>query len=164
MHWDAIIAVAEIIGVIAIIASLIYVGVQVRQSTEFARAGIVNDTSTSWANASALLASDAELADIFVRGIENKSLTPVEALRLESLLDIYMANLENIEHQYRAGLYFDDDDDEDIVDYLAPLYKALLLSEVGRNWWENTAPISHTPHYYRKMNRIIEGWKAEKVE
>ena len=33
MSWDAIIAVTEIVGVIAVVISLLYVGFQVRQNT-----------------------------------------------------------------------------------------------------------------------------------
>ena len=33
MNWDAITAIAEVIGVIAVVISLVYVGMQVRQNT-----------------------------------------------------------------------------------------------------------------------------------
>ena len=159
MNWDAVIAVSEIVGVIAIIASLVYVGIQIRQSANFARASVINDTSVAWTNASAMLAQDAELADIYVRGIANVPLTPVETVRLEALIDIYMANLENIDHQYQTNLYFEEDDDKDIVDFLAPLYKSLLMSNVGKSWWSTIAPVSHTPSYFAKMNRIMKEWE-----
>ena len=45
MNWDAVIAVAEIVGVMAVIASLIYVAMQIRQNTAIARANIVHETS-----------------------------------------------------------------------------------------------------------------------
>lgn len=161
MNWDPVIAISEIVGVVAIIASLVYVGVQIRQSAKFARASVVNDTSMAWTSASALLAGDAELADIYVRGINNEPLSAVEKVRLEALIDIFMANMENIDHQYRSDLYFDEGDDKDVVDYLAPLYKTLMMSDVGKNWWSVVAPVSHTPSYFEKMDRIMKEWDTE---
>ena len=46
MNFDAIIAVSEVIGVIAIIASLIYVATQIRQSATIARATIIHATNS----------------------------------------------------------------------------------------------------------------------
>ena len=37
MNWDAISAVSEIIGAVAVVVSLIYVATQIRQSTQMAR-------------------------------------------------------------------------------------------------------------------------------
>ena len=60
MNWDAVIAVAEIIGVMAVIASLIYVAMQIRQNTAIARANIVHETSVFFSRFYELLASDAQ--------------------------------------------------------------------------------------------------------
>lgn len=162
MNWNAVIAITEIMGLVAIVASLIYVGKQIRQSATLARAGIVHDTSVAWANASAMLATDAELTDIYLRGVSGEALSPVETKRLESLIDVYMTNLEDIDHQYQSDLYFDEEDTKDVVDYLAPVHKDLMTSPVGRQWWATVAPISHTPSYFEKMNRIMKEWDAEK--
>jgi hypothetical protein len=162
MNWDAVIAGTEIIGVFAIIASLIYVGKQIRQSAILARAGIVHDTSVAWANAAALLATDANLTSIFLRGVAGEALSPVETKQLESLIDVYMTNLEDIDHQYQSDLYFDELDTIDVVTFLAPLYKDLMTSPVGRNWWATVAPVGHTPSYFEKMSKIMKEWETEK--
>ena len=109
MNWEAVVAVTEVIGVIALIASLVYVGIQIKQNANLARAGIVHNTSVAWANASAMLATDAELTDIYLRGVSGEALSPVDTKRLESLIDVYMTNLEDIDHQYQSDLYFDED-------------------------------------------------------
>jgi len=161
MNWEAVVAVTEVIGVIALIASLVYVGIQIKQNANLARAGIVHNTSVAWANASAMLANDAELTDIYLRGVSGEALSPVDTKRLESLIDVYMTNLEDIDHQYQSDLYFDETDTKDVVDYLAPLYKDLMRSPVGRQWWATVAPIGHTPSYFEKMSRIMKEWDAE---
>ena len=160
MNWDAVIAITEVIGVIAVIGSLVYVGKQIKQSANLARAGIVHDTSVAWANASAMLATDAELTDIYIRGIAGEALSPVETKRLESLIDVYMTNLEDIDHQYKSDLYFDEEDTVDAVDYLAPLHRDLMMSPTGRHWWATVAPVSHTPSFFEKMSRIMKSWEV----
>lgn len=164
MNWDAVIAITEVVGVIAVIGSLIYVGKQIKQNANLARASIVHETSVAWANASAMLATDGELADIYVRGVNGESLSPAETKRLESLIDVYMANLEDIDHQYRSDLYFDEEDSVDVVDYVAPLYKELIMSPVGRNWWTTIAPVAQAPSFFAKMNRIVKSWEAGEKE
>ena len=85
MNWDAIVAVVELVGVIAVIASLVYLAVQVKQSTAVARAAMVHATSELWASYGQMLASDGELADIYLRGINGEQLSPVETFRLENV-------------------------------------------------------------------------------
>ena len=46
MNWEAAGAIAEILGVIAVIGSLIYVGRQINQNTQIARSNIVHETES----------------------------------------------------------------------------------------------------------------------
>jgi hypothetical protein len=161
MNWDAIIAVAEILGVIAVIASLVYLAAQVKQSTAVARAAMVHATSELWSSYGQMLASNGELADIYLRGINGEPLSPVETFRLEYVIEVYVSLLEDANHQYSSGLYFDEDDDTDLIEYIAPTYKALFRCPVGRHWWATVAPNSTAPSLYVKMNKIMNNWDVE---
>lgn len=161
MNWDAVIALAEIAGVIAVIASIVYVGVQIKQNTAIARATIVHETSVFYSRFYELLAGDADLTDIYRRGIQGEELSANETLRFESLLEIYMAVLEDLDHQYNANLYFDEDDDVDLVEFMAPSYKAFLSSPVARDWWMRVAKDSTTPSMHEKMSAIMSRWEVE---
>ena len=72
MDWNAVSAIAEIIGAVAVIGTLIYVAVQIRQNsillkqnTDFARASIVHETNVSQTQIYELIAQDKEVAEIF---------------------------------------------------------------------------------------------------
>ena len=158
MNWDAVIAVAEIVGVMAVIASLIYVAMQIRQNTAIARANIVHETSVFFSRFYELLASDAELTDIYRRGLKGDELSENEVIRMESLIEIHTAVLEDLDHQYKSDLYFNEEDDIDLIEYMAPTWRALYTSPVGRNWWDREAPHSLPPSVYSKMNRIMATW------
>jgi hypothetical protein len=160
MNWDAVGAISEIVGVVAIIASLIYVAVQIRQNTDIARATIVHETSVSFSRFHELLAADAELADIYIRGVRGEDLTEIETCRFISLIEITMAYLEDVDHQYKSDLYFDEEDDIDLILYIAPSYRAFLCSPLFRKWWKDQAPDSTTPSMYVKMSEILASWDA----
>ena len=160
MNWDAVIAVGEIVGVIAVIASLIYVAAQVRQNTAIARATIVHETSVSFSRFHELLAADAELTDIYLRGVKGEDLTEIETRRFNSLIEITMAYLEDVDHQYKSDLYFDEDDDIDLVLYIAPTYREFFCSPLFRKWWKDQAPDSTTPSMYVKISEILASWDA----
>jgi hypothetical protein len=68
MNWEAASAIAEILGVIAVIGSLIYVGRQINQNTWIARANIVHETGALSNQIFQLIAQDSELADIYDSG------------------------------------------------------------------------------------------------
>jgi len=48
MNWDAIGAVGEIVGATAVVVSLIYLAVQVRQNTNASKAATVQDMTNKW--------------------------------------------------------------------------------------------------------------------
>ncbi len=107
MNWEAAGAIAEILGVIAVIGSLIYVGRQINQNTDIARANMVHETGTLSTQFYQLIAQDSELADIYDRGITGVSLNRVDLRRFTALVTMYMTWLEDLDSQATAGLYLD---------------------------------------------------------
>ncbi len=63
MNWEAVSAIAEILGVLTVIGSLIYIGRQINQNTQIARANIVHETNALSNQIFQLIAQDSELAD-----------------------------------------------------------------------------------------------------
>jgi hypothetical protein len=83
-----------------------------------------------------MIADNFELASIFRRGADLEELDPDEITRIEALMEVYFTNLGNVDHQYKSDLYFDEDDDEDLVWFVAPAYRDLLTCIYGSNWWD----------------------------
>lgn len=155
MNWEAISAVAEVIGVIAVIASLIYVGLQIKQNTEIARANIVHETNTASLRIKELIAQDPSLAEIYKQGTNGISLNGVDLERFTALVGIYVTWLEDIDSQYRSGLYFDEEDDEDLVDYMSRDFARLFSTPEVRSWWHETGKLEYRPSFNEKMNKHI---------
>ena len=86
--------IADIIGALLIVVSLVYVAVQIKQNTSSMRIQTVHDLYSQYVEAQASLAHDKELCEIYHRGIfKYDELTPFEQLRftlkLASLLRIF---------------------------------------------------------------------------
>jgi hypothetical protein len=85
MNWNAIGAIAELIGALAVVATLLYLATQIRQNVVSLR------NSGAWAINEGLavlngrVSTDAEFADIWMRGLENAdSLNAVERERFRA--------------------------------------------------------------------------------
>ena len=168
MNWDAIVAIVEIVGLLAVVASLVYLGIQVRQNSQLisqntivARSVIVHETSAFYARFFELIADNSELASIFHRGKKSEELGPVELERFEALLEVYFTSLEDMDHQFKSDLYFEEDDDEDLMQFMASGYRDLIMCTHGSDWWDRTAKVRCTPSFYDKIEQIRKGWAAE---
>jgi len=90
MNWDAISAVAEVTGVIAILITLIYLARQIRQSNREARDATAWRITESIATLVQVLNGDSEIADIWCRGTDDfDSLSRVERERFVSMLAMW---------------------------------------------------------------------------
>ncbi|MEQ8693953.1 MAG: hypothetical protein RIC85_01320 [Gammaproteobacteria bacterium] len=115
MNWDAIGAIAELIGAIAVVATLAYLSVQIRQSAksldrqeEIARAQILQTRADSVTQMAMLICANPESVELFARlrhteGLEPESLSAEDHTRAYMLLTSARANLENTFLQYKKG-------------------------------------------------------------
>ncbi|TXS90188.1 hypothetical protein FV139_18155 [Parahaliea maris] len=81
MDWEAIGAIAEVFGAVAVIATLAYLGVQVRQSNRLIDSSLAESHANAANEIARLLASDSTAATIFWEGLE----TDRENIAIEDL-------------------------------------------------------------------------------
>ena len=76
MNWDAASTIAEIVGAVGVIASLIYLAIQIRQSTKVSRAEMTKDLYLASRTAIMDIASNESLAKISadIRQFESEDL------------------------------------------------------------------------------------------
>ena len=72
MNWDAIGAVGEIAGAIAVVLSFIYLSTQIKASTEATDENAIPNVLDLTSNWLGRLGSDTEVASLFVKGMQNK--------------------------------------------------------------------------------------------
>ena len=101
MEWGAL---GELIGGIAIIVSLIYVGLQIKQNTDALKLSTVRNTAEDLADLYLVPAQNSELADIFFRGLQDiDALEGVDRLRLYGFFHKFFRTYENAHYQFTRG-------------------------------------------------------------
>ena len=65
MNWDAIAAIGEVVGAIAVVATLFYLALQIRQNTRMSRAAMTKDLLLASRSAIMDLTSNDKLAEIW---------------------------------------------------------------------------------------------------
>ena len=101
LEWGAL---GELIGGIAIIVSLIYVGLQIKQNTDTLKLSTIHNTSEDLADLYLVPAENSEFADIFFRGLQDiHALEGVDRLRFYGFLHKFFRTYENVHYQFTRG-------------------------------------------------------------
>jgi hypothetical protein len=71
MNWDAVGAVGELVGAVAVIATLIYLAIQVKDSARAARSAAVTDATNAMQQFYSGLGNNPQTSELFLRGMAN---------------------------------------------------------------------------------------------
>ena len=133
MNWEIVGSLSELLAAIGVIASLIYVGKQVKDSSKQTRINtsfsIASNAQDGWAP----IYNSSEQSRIW-----NTGLIDVESLSKEDLavfllfFDRQLFNYETAIFAYEEGAY-----DEDLFATNTTLFKALIHSSGGQFWVKN---------------------------
>ena len=90
LNWEAVGAIGEVVGGIAVIATLLYLAIQVRQNAESVRNAASLSVNEGLAEINRRLSNDSEFAALWLRGLKDyRGLSDVERARFAAYaLDI----------------------------------------------------------------------------
>jgi hypothetical protein len=104
MTWEMVAAIAQVIVALAVVPSLIYVAIQLRQQNLESRRAAATVFMLNWTDFRKSLSDHADLAAIHLRGIESfDSLNSVEKLRFGTVLGRIMVLGEELYFFYLEG-------------------------------------------------------------
>ena len=132
MNWDAITAIAETAGVIGIIASLVFLGFQVKQNTvqlrqENLRRIVRGTLDTNW-----YFHRDDIAFDVFSRGCRSfDALSAKDSAHFHSILVDLSFYLELTRISSEAKLI-----DSTALEINERFFLAILITPGGKEWWE----------------------------
>ncbi|PCI76240.1 MAG: hypothetical protein COB20_11125 [SAR86 cluster bacterium] len=93
MNWDALGALGELVGAAAVVATLIYLSVQLRQNTRAVKLSSAQAVTEELQAMFSLLSSDQSLAEIFVEAGKSDELSGADLVRYytfnSNLLRVY---------------------------------------------------------------------------
>ena len=106
MNWDALGAIAELLGAIAVLATLVYLTLQVRQNTNALNSSNNHRVMDAFNALNVTIAGDADVARIFYTGIAApETLTEAEQNRFQHLMHTVANVYRNLFHQYLDGTF-----------------------------------------------------------
>jgi hypothetical protein len=105
MNWDAISAVSQMIGSIAVVVSVLYLAVQLRSSTRVAKVAAMDAAAGALRDVTKPFMENAELGRVWRAGLENlESLSAEDQARFFHAAHQFLKALETIHYHYVYGL------------------------------------------------------------
>lgn len=154
MNWDAVGAIAELLGAIGVIISLAYLATQIRhsaaQTAEHSRAlriAAIDSVAASFSRFRDPLIRDPELAELWTRGTQSyEDLNDIERVRLGRLLQELFFAHQNTYSRYVEGA----STEASWLDHRQAI--AANLRQPGiQTWWAETRSI-----YADDFEEIVE--------
>ena len=135
MNWDAIGAVGEVVGAVAVVITLLFIARDIRQNSRSLSIAALRDTTAQWNHWSNMIASSSDLADIVAKG--NKSLASLsesEKLRYGAYVQSFFDNVEST-----RSLVVDHNTDKDLDVLISIVERRMNIPGFAAWWGENTS-------------------------
>jgi hypothetical protein len=147
MNWEAVDAVAQIVGVIVVVITLIYLAAQVRQGNLFARAQ-VRQRMVEQAHTELY----AQMADpsITHANVKDGPLSEDEQAKLALFLAAFMRQREWEWFQFQDGLI-----DEDVYRAYHGVIAIHLGTPRGRTWWRVLGKFAFDSRFVAEVDEFL---------
>ena len=146
-NWDAIGAIAELIGAGAVVLTLIYLAIQLRKNTQAVKHSTERDILEDASTWMYKLADNPELAELYRKGVRGEELSANDKLRFRMLMG---ALVNHWNHAYRTGAFY-------IVDNSN--IAGVLSQPGGAAYWQTTyenKDMSYDEGFAKHMNNILQ--------
>jgi hypothetical protein len=132
VNFETLGNLGDFIGGLAVIISVLYLAVQIRQNTRLLRATALSATTDAYLSFNQLLGADPASAHVFQVGLEDfPSLSEAEQRQFLNLLRIAFTSYQHVHQQFEKGLL-----DDDVWEQFVRAATALLALPHVRAWWE----------------------------
>jgi len=155
MDWEFIKLILEIVGTIALIATLIYLAKQVKDNTRIAAANSRQSISDSYLENTITYFSDIEFRKTFNKHLKGQKLDPEELLYLDTYCYFFFRSFENIHYQFRSKLV----SKEDWAAYRTNL-KGICQAPALQNFW-NRESENFNRSFHQEVNKIFTELESE---
>ena len=133
MNWDAIGALGELLGALAVILTLGYLAAQIRQNTRTVRSATAQAIQSAMNEAHAHVKQDSAAARIYRLGLSEPSkLDEDEQVQFAMTMYSIFAQFENIFYQLQQGTL-----DSAIFERHSLAMEFYLQTPGGADWWES---------------------------
>ncbi|HEY5681753.1 MAG TPA: hypothetical protein VIS55_16900 [Pseudomonadales bacterium] len=157
INWEAVGAIGEIVGAVAVVLTLGYLAVQIRQNTNASRAQSYQAVVDGHVGHHRTFTSDPKLIEIFGRGLQDIDiLDDLERGLFHSLVAPIVLQYQKYLYLYRAGML-----PPDTFDMFERDVIATLITPGGRAWWLSSK--GKWPEISNHLDQRIEDLQSEVV-
>jgi len=130
MNWDALGAIGEIVGAAAVVLTLGYLAIQIRQNSKSSRQQSYHAVVTRRADFFNHMVGSDDVAAIVIAGCRGDAMDEIRAQRFTSSMPNYVSHVQDVYLQRKSGIV-----EEDV--WLAERqYLAALVGFRGfASWW-----------------------------
>ncbi len=158
--------IAEIIGAVAIVVTLIYLAVQVRHSkesldanTRAIRGQAITDVTRNIHDQMQMLAQGHDMTEWFDSFVSGKELDAKDALLTDAFLTAVFMARQNEFLQWRQGLL-----DETVFKSLHHITRVILSTPNGEHWWNHEGRIFFGPEFVEFVDVLLGDCTPEELE
>jgi hypothetical protein len=156
MNWEAFGAIAEMLGALGVVATLVYLASQIRQNTLAMRGQAIGNVTQTILQ-EVLPFTGHDIASIFTKAVTaSESLTPEEHMQLDAWMVVSFTARQNEFAQYRLGTL-----DEAVWKSTHHAVRENLANSYGRSWWETLGKQRFMPEFVVFVESL--DWKENSV-
>ena len=151
MNWEALGAIGEIVGAVAVVVTLGYLAVQIRQNTLMMKATIRQDLCAA---AQEGIHKWAENSEVMVKKLGDGDLDPAESFRASQMVRAMFRGYENYVYQLGLGLF-----EASEWEGIRETFRATLSSASVQRQWRRTRS-----EYSQALQDVVDRLLAEGLE
>ncbi len=156
MTFEQLSALAQIIGSVAVVVSLIFVGLQIRQNTGALQRNEHNSTMEQWTVIRMAIAKHRDIAELMADGLKSeRALDAADQLRLEMMLNEYAWASFHIWDRTQRGVFPKGTFEASTGQALSDLFKTAR----GATWWSKAKNI-FPPGFATDVDAVLVKYKG----
>ena len=131
MNWDALGALAEVAGALAVLVTLVYLAVQTRDNVKVMRSRAVWDAQVSFVEVNEILGGGGVIANVVYKAITDpENLTDLETYQVHRFCRGWFQRMEAQFALYRSGIL-----DEEVWELRRGYAQGMLAMSPFKEWW-----------------------------
>ena len=152
MNWEAVSAIGELIGALAVLLTLVFLIFQIRQNTIALQQQGSRESTSSLAQLTGVV-MQPEVASIVCKAYqgEDPELTIPESLVLEQFVLGWLLVFQQDFLEWRKGMHV-----SEIWESRLPVIRAIFVAGWVRNWWATIGKDYFMPEFHNVINKFLQ--------
>jgi hypothetical protein len=148
-QWSSL---AQILGSIGVVVSLVFVGLQVRQNTSAIARNEHNNTMAQWTVVRMAVAQSRDMAELMTAGLAGtRELDDADHLRMAQMLAEYAWASFHIWDRTQRGVF----PPGTFEATAGPLLAEVLTTPRGGDWWREAKHVGYFPGYVAAVDAVL---------